>query len=96
MDEKGLNNSTKEIRILSEQAPSKTLIPKYEEALEYLGEIPDISENTTFLDQEALKAIIEEKNLMKARNYEDKIEMRRKRALRDKIIENLEAALRQQ
>ena len=93
MDENELkNNITKEIRILADAPPDKNLIPKYEEALEYLRDVPEVPESTQLLDKEAIKAITEERNLDKARTCEEKIEMRRKMALREKIRHNLTAA----
>ena len=84
---------TKEIRILADTPPSKELIPKYEKALEYLSDVPDIPENTTMLDQAAIKALIEEKDRAKARTMEEKIELRRKKALKERIKENMDKAL---
>ena len=90
-----MNNMTKEIRILADAPPNKSLIDKYEEALLYLGDVPDIPEDTAVLDREAIKALLEEKNLDKARSCEDKIEMRRKKALKVKIKTNLRIAKEQ-
>ena len=84
---------TKEIRILADTPPSRELIPKYEKALEYLSDVPDIPENTTMLDQAAIKALIEEKDRAKARTMEEKIELRRKKALKERIKENMDRAL---
>ncbi|HPZ09859.1 MAG TPA: hypothetical protein PL110_17305 [Candidatus Eremiobacteraeota bacterium] len=83
---------TKEIRMLADTPPKKELIPKYEQALEYLADLPEVAEDTGFLDLAAIKALVEEKNLKKARSYEEKIELRRKKALKEKIRENLDQA----
>ncbi len=92
MDKFESRNMTKEIRILADTPASKKLIPKYEEALEYLGDVPDVPEDTTVLDKKAIQALLEEKDLEKARDCEDKIELRRKKALKSKIRARLKIA----
>jgi hypothetical protein len=92
-EEKTSEFNTTKIRILADTPPSKDLIPKYEKALEYLADVPEIAEDTALLDKEAMKALIEEKNRAKARSMEEKIELRRKKALKEKIRENLDKAL---
>jgi hypothetical protein len=84
---------TKEIRMLADAPPSKGFIPRYQNALKYLGDIPDVPEDTTMLDAAAIKALIEERNMDKAKGFEEKLELRRKKVLKQKIMNKMLSAM---